>query len=441
MKIDLITAGTAGMYCGTCIRDNALAVELLRQGHDVRLIPFYTPTLTDEENVSLDKIFFGGISIFLEQYVPLFRHSPRLLDKLWDSPAVLGALSRLAIRNNPKQLGALTVSMLRGEDGHQTKEFGKLLEWLRSQPSPDVVNLPFTLLIPLAAPLKKALGCPVCCTLQGEDLFLDGLQEPYRSQALELIRAHVQDVDAFLAVSDYYAEYMADYLRIPPEKIHVVPLGINLQGYAAQPRNKTDPFTIGYFARITPEKGLHNLCEAYRFLRQELGLPNARLEVAGYLGPEYKGYLHRLQRDMEGWGLGGEFHYRGVLDRNQKIQFLQGLDVLSVPSDYAEPKGLFLLEAMACGVPVVQPRHGAFPEIIEKAGGGLLVEPDDTESLARGILSLREDPALAKELGRKAAEGVRAHYNVEREAARALEVYNGLVNATATEPAAVAARP
>jgi glycosyltransferase involved in cell wall biosynthesis len=445
MRILAITAGTAGMYCGSCIRDNALAAELIRQGHQVQLLPLYTPTRTDEVNVSENRVFYGGISVYLEQYVPLLRKTPRLFDLLWDSPRVLRALSRLTVSTNPRQLGALTASMLRGEDGNQRKELFKLLAWLRSQPTPDVVSLPFTLLIRLAEPIRRALGCPVCCTLQGEDLFLEGLQEPYRSESLELIRAHVHTVDAYLAVSHYCADFMADYLHIPRGKIHAVPLGINLEGYPEGPtahRENSKPFTIGYFARITPEKGLDRLAEAYCLLRKQSDLPTARLEAAGYLGPEYKGYLRAIERRIKKSGLGEEFSYRGVLSRQEKIRFLQSLNVLSVPGSYAEPKGLYLLEAMACGVPVVQPRQGAFPEILEKTGGGILVEPGDAKSLAAGILSLWENPARAEDLGRRGHQGVRAHFGVQQEARRALEVFQ-TVSKTMTlaeHPAAVAGR-
>ena len=374
------------MYCGSCLRDNALATELIARGHDVTLLPVYTPTLTDEPNVSGDKVFFGGISVYLEQYVPLFRNSPRWLDRLWDSKALLDLASRRSISTSPKMLGEMTVSMLKGEAGFQRKEIDKLLEWLSYEGAPDIISLPYTLLLGLAKPIKEALQRPICVTLQGEDLFLEGLEEPYRSESKELIRQTIDQVDAFIAVSQYYAEFMPGYLGIPREKIHVVPLGINMHGYEARiHRDDQAPFTVGYFARVAPEKGLHVLAEAYRRLRDKDRIPRARLEVAGYLAPEHKNYLDDIKADMNEAGLIAEFQYRGVLDREEKIDFLRGLDLLSVPATYDEPKGMFLLEAMACGVPVVQPRRGAFTEIVENTGGGLLVAPDDAESLAAGI--------------------------------------------------------
>ena len=159
MKLLLLSAGAASMYCGSCMRDNALAAELMRQGHDVTLLPFYTPTLTDEVNVSRkDHVFFGGISVYLQQAIPFMRHAPRLFDRVLDNPSVIRALSGGSIAVDPHALGAMTVSTLRGEQGHQRREIEKLLDFLSHEPRPDLVAIPYTLLIALAAPLKRALG-------------------------------------------------------------------------------------------------------------------------------------------------------------------------------------------------------------------------------------------------------------------------------------------
>jgi len=439
MKILYLTAGAANMYCGSCLRDNALATELIARGHDVMLLPVYTPTLTDERNVSRPgKVLFGGISVYLQQHAPVFRRTPWLLDRLWDSTAALKLAARRSIPVNPKLLGELTVSMLSGADGRQRKEFDKMAEWLREQETPDVVTLPNSLLVGMAQPIKRTLNRPVVCTLQGEDLFLEGLAESYRAAALELIRAAVEHVDSFVAVSEFYAGFMSEHLRIPASKMRVVPLGINLEDYGdhggdtvaaatAARRSREDVYTVGYFARVAPEKGLHVLCEAYKLFRERAGVAPARLEVAGYLAPEHESYLRGIERRMQDWGLAAEFNYRGAPGRAEKIAFLRKLHVFSMPATYDEPKGISLLEAMACGVPVVQPRRGACTEIVERTGGGLLVAPDDAESLAAGIYELWKTPARAAELGLSGARGVRQHYSVARMAERALEVYE-LVN-------------
>jgi len=422
MRLLSITAGAADMYCGSCLRDNALAAELLRRGHDVVLMPVYTPTLTDEPNVSQSRVLFGGLSVYLEQNVPFFRHTPRLVDRLWDRPAVLRWAARRSIKTDPRWLGEMTVSMLEGRHGHQAKEFDKLVDWLRSVPPPDVVMLPNVLLSGFAAPIRQAVGRPVVCTMQGEDLFLEGLGASHRRAALGLVRQHAESVDVFVAVSEFYGRSMPEYLGIPADKVRVVPLGINTDGLAPAAHRPARPFTVGYMARVAPEKGLHLLAEAYKMMRESGAPAEARLEVAGYLSAEFRPYLAEVERKMDAWGLAGEFRYHGVVDRAQKVAFLQGLDVLSVPATYDEPKGLSLFEAMACGVPVVQPRRGAFPEIVERTGGGLLVAPDDPAALAAGLAALAADPARARDLGHRGREGVLAHYHVSVMADRALEV-------------------
>ncbi|MEZ5402579.1 MAG: glycosyltransferase family 4 protein [Bryobacteraceae bacterium] len=423
MKILSITAGAANMYCGSCLRDNALAGELRRQGHDVILLPLYTPTRTDEENHSHSRVFFGGISVYLQQILPLFRKTPKLLDRLWDLPGVISLFANRGLEVDPGHLGALTVSMLEGVHGRQRKEIDNLTAWLRHEPRPDLVTLPYPLLISLARPLREVTGRPVVCTLQGEELFLEGLIEPHRSRALDLIRGQVDQVDAFIAVSHYGARHMASYLGIPREKIHTVPLGINLDGHAPANRAAGGPRRVGFFSRIAPEKGLHVLAEAFRLLDRRGDLGPIRLEAAGYIAPEHRKYLAGIEAKMAEWGFADRFRYHGEVDRAGKIAFLQSLHVLSVPATYDEPKGIPILEAKANAVPVVQPRRGSFPEMIETTGGGLLVEPDSAEALAEGLAAVLCDNDLAARLGSAGRAGVEAHYTLAKMAERTAKVY------------------
>jgi len=428
MRILQITAGAAGMFCGSCTRDNALARELLARGHDVTLVPVYTPTSPDEPNVSRRHVLFGGISVYLQQHSAIFRKTPRALDRLWDAPGVIGAFAGRAISTDARMLGDLTISMLEGETGLLRKEFEKLDAWIRDEPLPDVITLPNSLLISLAAPLKRAFNRPVLCTLQGEELFIDALVPPYREQALAMIRRRVHTVDRFIAVSDYCARFMHRYLEIPESRIRVVPLGITLDGY--ERRQPGDgPFTVGYFARIAPEKGLHLLTEAYVRFRRGTGDARMRLEAAGTMAPSARPYLDSATKVMAAAGLASEFAYRGSLDRNSKLAFLRGLDVFSAPATYDEPKGMSVLESMAAGVPVVQPDRGAFKEIVRRTGGGILVNPDDPDSLAEGLCALWSDRARRDSLAQQGFDGVRAYYSVAHAADRLIDVCRGEVTA------------
>jgi glycosyltransferase involved in cell wall biosynthesis len=424
MRITYITAGAAGMYCGSCMHDNTLAAALVAQGHDALLVPTYTPIRTDEQDVSLHRVFFSGINVYLQQQFPLFRHTPWLFDRLFAFPALLRWVSRFAVGIEAQKLGALTVSMLKGEHGYQRKEVEKLVAWLAAEVRPEVVNLTNVLLSGMVHEIKATLGVPVLGTLQGDDIYLESLPASYREECLELIRAHCAEMDGFIATSVYYADFMADYLGIPRERIHVVHPGLNLTGHGGpRPARSVPPYHVGYFARICPEKGLHVLVEAFRNVRETRGTPPCRLLVSGWLGDSNKAYFEENRKKLEQWGLADDFLYVESPDHASKVCFLQDLDVLSVPTTYREPKGLYVLEALANGVPVVQPRHGSFPELVAGTGGGLLVNPDDPEDLARGLRQVLEDAALREELGRKGKEAVHRHFNAARMAWETVQVY------------------
>lgn len=428
MKIAYITAGAGHMYCGSCLRDNTLAAALMDAGHEVLLMPAYTPTRTDERNVSQKRVFLGGINVFLQQHLAFFRTTPWSLDRWLDSASLLRLATRWGVSVNPTQLGEMTVSMLRGPSGFQHKEIAKLVDFLVKDFSPDLITIPNSLLIGLAPALKAALRVPICCTCQGEELFLDSLGEPYRSQSIQLVREQAAHVDAFVAVSHFGRSMMAAYLGIEETRIQVVPLGISLDGHVRRGDHDPEPFTVGYLARVAPEKGLHILAEAYRRLRSRPGLPPSRLWVAGYLAPEHRRYLADIQTQMDEWGLAGHLHYAGELDRPAKLAFLQQLSLLSVPGSYADPKGLFLLEAMASGIPIVEPNRGAATEIVDTTGGGILVEPNSPDALAEGIWELWSNPEHRRACSAAGYEGVRAHYSGARMAERAMEVYREIVD-------------
>lgn len=424
MKIAYIAAGAADMYCGSCLHDNTLASALQKMGHEVALVPTYTPLRVEGPTISLDRVFFGALNVYLQQKTAAFRHTPGAFDWLLDRPGLIRRAARLGASTDPTELGDLTYSILQGEQGFQAKELEKLIAWLRDDLRPDVVHLTNSMFAGFARNLRKELGVPVVCSLQGEDLFLDQLTEPWRSRVRELLCERARDVDAFVVNSAWYADLMAEYLGgIDRKRIFVIPLGLRLDGHVGTvERAPGEPFTIGYLARICPEKGLHVLVEAFRLLAAQ-GPGKVRLRVAGYLGARDRKYLEDLDARIAGWGLTDSYEHVGEVDREEKIRFLQSLDVLSVPTTYREPKGLFVLEALANGVPVVQPRHGSFPEMIEATGGGLLVEPDSPEDLARGIGELIGNPDLRKEMGQRGREAVHARFHDRAEAEATLQAY------------------
>ncbi len=425
MKVAYITAGAAGMYCGTCIHDNTVASVLKRQGHNVALIPTYTPTRTDEENVSLDRIFYGGINVYLQQKLSIFRHTPWVLDRMLDNPSLLNSLANFSASTDARDLGQLTVSMLSAEEGYQKKELAKLVKWLQEENKPDIVYLTNSMLIGMAREIKKAVGVPVVCALQGEDIFLRDLIDPYKTKALSLLAERAKDADGFVAPCNYYAQFMAEeYLKVAIDKIHVVPLGLNLEGHGEKvDKAGPPPFIIGYLARICPEKGLHILVSAFYTLTKELGADNVALHVAGYLGKKDEPYFEELVNQIHAWGLQDSFVHHGEVSREEKINFLNRLHVFSVPTVYRESKGLSILEALANEVPVVQPKHGSFPEMVKATEGGILVEPESAEALAEGIFQLYRDSERRRQLGRTGKLNVHRNFSDEIIAQQLMNVF------------------
>jgi glycosyltransferase involved in cell wall biosynthesis len=423
MRIAFITSGAAGMFCGSCMKDNTLAATLIAQGHEALLLPTYTPIRTDEDDISMHRIFFGGINIYLEQKSLFFRHTPWFLDRLLNFPRLLRWVSRFAMKTEAQALGELTVSMLKGTHGKQSKEIDKLLRFLKTEARPDVIVMSNLLISGLVPAVKASLGVPILGTLQGDDIFLEALPADLRQECINLVRHNSKQVDGHFATSTYYADFMAGYLGLPREKIHVVYPGINLKGHGG-PREfrEAPPYTIGYFARICPEKGFHRITEAFRLLRHTPGAPPCQLHVSGWLGEHQRGYFDEHVGKLRAAGLGDDVVHVPAPGHAGKIVFLQNLDVLSVPTVYREPKGIYILEALANGTPVVQPRHGSFPELIEATGGGTLVDPDDPQALADGLRRMLEDVASRRAFGESGKAAVHERFNADRMGVATVEV-------------------
>ena len=419
MKIVLLTPGTGSYYCGVCMRDNALAKELIRQGHDAVMLPMYLPLTLDEDSASPDaEVFFGGVNVYLQQKFALFRHTPRWLDRLLNARGLLKIAARQSGMTATADVGELTLSMLQGEHGHQAKELAKLIEWLREF-RPDAVWLSTALLVGLARGIKAALGVPVLASLQGEDSFLDGLPEPWRTRSWEAMGERARDCDACIAPSRYYAELMGGRMKLAAEKVRVIPNGVAIEETlnAQRPTLNAQP-TVGYLARFIPGKGLGLVVEAFILLKKRGRFPNVKLRCAGAMTADDERYVATLRRMLMDAGLTGDVEFLPNVSREDKAAFLRSVTLLSVPASYGEAFGLYLIEAWAAGVPVVQPRCAAFPELVEATGGGILCEPGSAEALADGWEALLTEPAKARAMGIRGREAVEREFSLPRMAER-----------------------
>ncbi len=432
MKIILLTPGTGSYHCGVCMRDNALAKELIRKGHDAVMLPMYLPLTLDEAAASPGTpIFFGGVNVYLQQKLALFRHTPRWLDGLLNQGWLLRKVAgSSASQTGGPEIGELTHSMLLGEEGKQAKELEHLIEWLQQHGQPDTIWLSTALLVGLARRLKQVLKIPVIGSLQGEDSFLDSLDEPWRGRCWEALAQRAQEVDAFVAPSHYYADLMSARMRLKSGQWRVIPNGILPNELAPGPEPPSVP-AIGYLARMIAGKGLGAVVDAFILLKNRGRFPQAKLRIAGAMTGSDESYVESLKRKLTAASCAADTEFLPNISREEKVDFLRSLTLLSVPATYGEAFGMYLLEAWAAGVPVVQPRCAAFPEMIEATGAGRLFEPANTESLVEEWEWMLAHPAGSREMGRRGRVAVENEFSLSRMAERFLALTREKLDASA----------
>jgi glycosyltransferase involved in cell wall biosynthesis len=306
--------------------------------------------------------------------------------------------------------------MLHGQEGRQIKELDRLVEWLGAQENkPDIVFLSNALLVGLARSIKSRLGVPVLCFLQDEDGFLDGLGEPYSKHAWEMLAERSGDIDAFVSVSRYYANVMQERLRLHADKVYVVYMGISLDEYELAGPQPQVP-TIGFLSRMCCDKGLDTLVEAFVNIKGNEKLRTTRLRIAGGHTGSDETLINTIRQRLRACGLIEDVEFLPGFGRDTKVGFLRTLSVLSVPERQPVAYALYVLEALAAGVPVVAPASGALPELLEITGGGVLCEPNNPGALSAAMEPLLLEPDYARQLGKQGRETVFAKFNVNETA-------------------------
>jgi len=429
MKITQITPGSGdNFYCENCLRDQALLRTLLSQGHHVKMVPLYLPIKVDSPNVTVDApIFFGGVNVYLQQKLGLFRRTPRWVDSLFDNRALLSRVSAMAGMTSSRELGETTLSMLKGENGSQAKELDRLVEWLsRDMERPDVIILSNVLLGGLAAALRKRLQVPVICLLQDEEAFVDGLGEPYSEEAWGLLRKCSQEINAFIAVSRSYGNRIAPRLGLDENRLHIMYMGLDINEYPPADSPPDRP-TIGFLSRMCPERGLDTLVDAFILLKQNPELKTCQMQISGGKSQADESFLRIIRRRLETAGVAEDVAFMPEFLGEERRQWLKELTVMCVPEKEEAAYGLFAMEAQAAGVPIVVPKIGIFPELIELTGGGVLVEFDSPRFFSAVLSPLLLDPDSAHRMGQKGRRGIEEHFDVETTATNLIDLLNEII--------------
>lgn len=424
MNIVQLTPGAGAMYCGNCLRDNALIARFRKKGHEGLMLPLYLPLTLDEEDLSGDKpIFFGGISVYLEQKFPWMQKMPEWLHKLLRSRKLLKLAAGKAAATRPEQVGDLTLSMLRGEEGNQKRELNELVEYLKTHENPDIICLSNAMLLGMAKELREKLNVPVVCMLQGEDDFLDGLPEKESRMAWEILRERSQHVDKFVAPTRYFAQKMGERLNLGDDRIAIIPNGLNPEGFNRS-NGDNEKITIGYFARMCKEKGLDILVDAYvKFMKAE-GNPDVDLHIGGSCGPSDKKLVDSLIGKLKSAGLSERVKLFPNLSKEEKQKFFSKINVFSVPARYSEAFGLYLLEAMASGVPCLQPSVSGFDELIADNEAGWCYGENTPGSLATALSKILTQKQELEEKGLNGLKAIESDFHIDVVAEKYLELFS-----------------
>jgi glycosyltransferase involved in cell wall biosynthesis len=414
MRILHLTPGTGSFHCGSCLRDHALIRALRSRGHDALMAPLYLPLVTDREVTNPEiAVQAGGISLYLQQKLPVVRFLPRFVHNLLNRPALLRFAARFMSMTSARDLGQMTLGALEGEKGNQWTEWRRVLEWIKTEVKPDVISLSNGLLIGLCPVIERDLGIPVVASLQGEDSFLDTLVEPYREKCWDAMRENARHVTRFVAASQFYADNMRERLGVSADRMSVVFNGLELTAFAAAKPDPNWP-TIGYFARMIHGKGLTTLVDAFIELNQRGTVPRLKLKIGGAKTAGDDKYIAGLRAKLKSAGCHQRVEWHPNISFGDKVKFFRDLTVFSVPATYGEAFGLYILESIASGVPVVQPRHGAFPELIEVTQGGVLCAPDDVKALADALETTLQDGQLRERLITQGMARVRSEFSATK---------------------------
>lgn len=431
MKIINIVPGFGGaFYCGNCLRDSAYTQSLKKAGHDSVTIPLYLPlTINNHTDKNNMPVFYGAVNIYLEQKFKIFRHMPDWLHRFFNSPAILRYAAKKSGSTRADGLEEMTISMLKGAEGYQKDELKQLIDYLKNHEKPDVVHLSNALLIGLARKIKQELNIPVVCSLQDEDVWVDAMHEEYQEHMWNLMAERGKDVDAFVAVSNYFADLMKKKMQIPDDKMHTIYIGVEPENYEMSIPVENPP-VIGYLSRLNEENGFEVLIDAFIKLKKMPGFQDAKLKATGGYTDDDRKFIKKQVKKLKKNGFAGNFEIIENFQLDHLKSFFSELSVLSVPVLKGEAFGLYQLESLASGVPIVQPALGAFPEIVKETGGGDTYYPNTPDALADKLYELLSQYHKIQDMSVSGRKAVVEKFNTSELTKKMIDVYSSLFDIT-----------
>ncbi len=428
MKITYIVPGFGGtFYCGNCLRDSAFPKALKSHGHDSVTLPLYLPHSIEEFTQQSEMpVFYGAVNIYLKQNFKVFRNMPKWLYSFFNSPFLLKYASKKSGSTRAEGLEEMTISMLKGSDGFQKEELEQLVYYLKHHEKPDVVHLSNALLMGLTAKIKEELNVPVFCSLQDEDIWINAMSEHYKPKLWQLMSEKAKDVDAFIAVSNFFKKVMQKNMNIPDSKIHVVPLGVDPALYKVQLPAK-NPQAIGYLSRLNEENGLAILIDAFIKLKSKPEFADTKLKLTGGKTDDDKSFIDKQIKKLQKNNILNDVEFIEDFRTSSLDKFFEKISVLSVPVIKGEAFGLYQLESLASGIPIVQPDLGAFPEIAEASKSGAIYSPNTAEALAEKLAEVLSAPSALDQMSINGRKAIEEKFNLNKSTDQLVDIYKEVI--------------
>lgn len=428
MKIINIVPGFGGtFYCGNCLRDSAFTQSLKKTGHQAATLPLYMP-LSSANNFTEDglPVFYGAVNIYLEQKFKFLRHMPKWLHDFFNSPAILRYASKKSETTRASGLEEMTISMLKGAEGYQKDELDLLIGFLKNHEKPDIVHLSNALLMGLAGKIREELNIPVICSLQDEDVWIDAMSESYQEKLWKLMCEKSKDIDAFVAVSRFFADVMQKRMCIPNEKLHIVPIGVNPEAYVfSEPVQ--NPQVIGFLSRRNKSNGFEIVIDAFIELKQKPEFRDVLLKVTGGKTADDDKFLQKQIKKLEQKGFHHDIEFIDDFRTESLKHFFNKISVLTVPVLKGEAFGLYQLEALASGIPIVQPNLGAFPEIVKETQAGAIFEPNTPTALAAKLAEVLGNKEKLSAFSKNGRNSILNKYNTDITTKQMLDIYESVI--------------
>ncbi|MBN2434596.1 MAG: ATP-binding cassette domain-containing protein [Spirochaetes bacterium] len=428
-KIVYLIPGSGGaFYCENCLRDRPLVRALRNAGAQVMIVPLYMPLFNDGERLEGEELLVcGAVSMSLRSKIPWLRRHAPFISRILDTHPFLKIAAHLSASTRSRGLEKMTLQMMSGSLLMQQEE-KEHFHGLLDNYSPDTILLSNALLIGLGSDLvKRYPAARLVCFLQDEHTWLDSMRAPWRHTAWELLKSQSRMVDLFLPVSNYYRDYMLNRLPLAQEKLPVLYPAIDVPACPVTATVTSDAPVIGYLSRICEDGAPHKLVEAWLTLKKRY--KNLRLRIGGGYNGDDRPYVLRLRRILAPHITTGEVELYPNITSSQRDSFFEGMTLLCVPQKEPTAFGYYLLEAMARGIPVVEPDIGAFSEIIgDTDRSGLLYTPQNVSALTDALDTLLGDPAYAQKLSEAARKRAGTNFSHNTAAEKLLTLVKPLHN-------------